>query len=155
MATLTPRIHEPVIPSTHEATIAKLASRALATHMDRVEDLRFQILEHKKTPETLSLPASAIHLLFDILKEMAAGNAITIIPVHAELTTQQAADVLNVSRPFLIQLLEQRKIPFHKVGTHRRILYQDLMRYKKHTDAQRRGVLDQLSQEAQELNMGY
>ncbi len=155
MATMTAKTREPIVPTAQDAVIAREASRALAAHLGHFENLRFQILEDKKTTEKLSLPASAIRLLLDILTEMAAGNAITLIPVHAELTTQQAADALNVSRPFLVELLEQRKIPVRKVGTHRRILFEDLMRYKKQIDADRRAALDQLAKEAQDLNMGY
>lgn len=155
MATMTTSTREPVIPTAQESAIAKEASRALATHLKHLPKLHFQILEDRATPEKLVLPTAAIRMLLDILTEMAAGNAVTLIPIHAELTTQQAADALNVSRPFLVSLLEEKKIPYRKVGTHRRILFEDLMRYKKQIDADRCAALDQLTKEAQELNMGY
>lgn len=155
MATMTTSPREPVVPTAQDSAIAKEASRMLATHLKHLPDLRFQILEDRKTVEKLVLPSAAIRMLLDILTEMAAGNAITLIPIHAELTTQQAADALNVSRPFLVSLLEENKIPYRKVGTHRRILFEDLMRYKKQIDADRRAALDQLTQDAQALNMGY
>ena len=91
----------------------------------------------------------------DILEAMAAGQGVTIIPENAELTTVQAADVLNVSRPFLIKLLDEQKIPHRKVGKHRRIRMEDVMAYKASIDAQRESVLDQLATEAQERDMGY
>lgn len=105
--------------------------------------------------ETIELPASAVKLLVEILEAMASGRAVTIMPQNAEVTTQQAADFLNVSRPFLIQLLDGKKIPFRMVGTHRRILFEDIRHYKEAIDAKRRKVLDELAAEAQELGMGY
>lgn len=94
-------------------------------------------------------------MLMDILDAMAAGQGITLIPVNAELTTVQAAEILNVSRPFLIKLLEEGKLPFRKVGKHRRIHMEDVMNYKQTIDREREEVLDQLARDAQEHNMRY
>ena len=155
MATMTTRTREPIVPTAQDAAIAREASRMLAPYVEHLESLRFQVGEEKKDTQKLLLPATAIRLLLDLLTEMAAGNAITLIPVHAQLTTQQAADVLNVSRPFLVSLLEQGKIPHIKVGTHRRVLFEDLMRYKKNIDMDRQKALDELVKESEKLNMGY
>jgi excisionase family DNA binding protein len=86
---------------------------------------------------------------------MAQGNAVTIIPIHAELTTQEAADFLNVSRPHLVRLLEQKKMAFHMVGTHRRVRFEDLMAFKASLEKKRRETMDELAAQAQELGMGY
>jgi len=86
---------------------------------------------------------------------MAKGNAVTLIPVHAELTTQQAAQILNVSRPFLIEQLEKGVIPYRKVGTHRRVMFKDLMEYKQTMDHSRLNALEELSAIDQELGLGY
>jgi excisionase family DNA binding protein len=103
----------------------------------------------------LELPAGAVTMLMEILEAMAAGRGVTLVPENAELTTVQAADVLNVSRPFLIKLLEENALPHRKVGKHRRIRMDDVMAYKSRIDRDREAVLDQLAREAQEQGMGY
>jgi excisionase family DNA binding protein len=101
------------------------------------------------------LPRAAAVLLRDMLAEMARGNAVALLPVQTELTTQQAAHYLNVSRPYLIGLLEKRAIPFHKVGTHRRVTFADLAAYRKQSRARSGAAMDELVAQAQELELGY
>lgn len=103
----------------------------------------------------LTLPAAAFRLLHDILTKMAEGRAIALVPYDAELTTQQAADLLNVSRPFVVSQLEKGAIPYRKVGSHRRIQFIDLMAFKQSTERQRQEALAELVEDAEELGMGY
>ena len=105
--------------------------------------------------QSIELPLFALNLLQNILAEMAAGNTVTLDSIHAELTTREAADFLNVSRPFLTNLLVTGQIPHRKVGSHRRVLLEDVTEYKRKIDEQRRRVLDELAAQAQELGMGY
>jgi excisionase family DNA binding protein len=147
---------EAIQPNEAEALLAREASRALARLATHNRTVRLEAHEEGEGEEAIFvLPATAVRLLLDILGQMAAGNAVTVTPLHPELTTQQAADLLNVSRPFLVGLLEEGKLPFRKVGTHRRILYNDLMAYKQQEDQARRRVLNDLAKQAQEFGLGY
>lgn len=157
MATQLGDFPETITPTPDEAILAQESSRQLArlAATEPNKPLQLLIQPEGAPDETVFIPASAVRLLNDILTQMAKGNAVTLIPVHAELTTQQAADILNVSRPFLVEQLENSVIPFRKVGTHRRILFQDLMAYKATMDHNRLKALGELTAQAQELGMGY
>src|SRR5256885_16017436 len=144
---------EPSLPSEAEAILAKQTSRVLAARLREDEPLRLRILDDPSPEGTFNLPASALRLLVRILEEMARGNAVTLMPVHAELTTQEAADMLNISRPSLIQLLDEGKIEFRRVGTHRRVRFDSLIKYKRQADAARRAALSELAAYDQELGI--
>ena len=106
--------------------------------------------------ETVQLPRSVHNVLIRVVRELAQGNAVAIVPVHAELTTQQAADLLNVSRPYLIGLLDQGLLPYARTaGNHRRLRLADVLTYKRARDIERRAALDEMSAEAERLGLRY
>lgn len=123
----------------------------------------FQETRHDCVPETvmlvgpggerIELPESVAIALRQVVHQLARGRAVTVVPVNKELTTQEAADMLNVSRPYLVKLLDEGKIPFVKTGTHRRIQLEDLMAYKRIRDSERRHALDELTRLSQELGL--
>ena len=140
----------PVTPTTEDAELARASSAQLVKYLQK--NLEIQVEESE---ETILLPAAAVRLLVDLLSAMARGDAVTLIPIHAELTTQQAADLLGVSRPFLVKQLDEGKIAFRRVGTHRRVLFRDLMAYRQSMDSARKKSLEELAAQAQELDLGY
>jgi len=146
--------NEVVTPSDADSALAKESSRRLAAHMGHADGLRLE-LKTNTTSEELVLPPSALRLLLGVLTEMGQGNAVTLTPIRAELTTQQAADLLNVSRPYLVKLLDEGAIPSRKVGTHRRVQLEDLLSYKRDLQTRRHGALDELQALSQDLDMGY
>ena len=137
-------------PDDAEARLARDLSRKLSPFVR--EGLS---VYHTEGEQTLELPLTAhiVRILLRVLTEVARGNAVTIVPIHAELTTQQAADLLAVSRPFLIGLLEDDQIPFRLVGTHRRVRFTDLAEYQKRQCHNRSQALDELSAIGQELEL--
>lgn len=155
MATILPEFPETARPSEYDARLARESSRQLSRLLSANGELRVVVRSDVEPEQEIAIPAPAVRLLADMLNEMASGNTVTLMPVHAEFTTQQAADFLNVSRPFLISLLAEGKIPYRKVGTHRRILFCDVSAFKQQGDAQRLKMLEELTAQAQELDMGY
>ena len=140
------------MPTEADSSVAKETSRLLASRLKKGAPMQLRILDDG-AQATVKLPAPAVGLLLRILEEMARGNAVTIIPVHAELTTQEAADMLNLSRPTLIDLLEAGKIEYRRVGTHRRVKFEALMKYKRQADEARRAALTALAAYDQELGI--
>ena len=142
-------------PTASEKASAQKSSRQLASYLGTNHRLALQVVADDRPGEVLAVPRAALKLLSHILAEMAQGHAVTLIPIHAELTTQEAADILHVSRPYVVRLLEEGHIPHHKVGTHRRVLLRDVMAYKARSRTERSQALDALTAQAQELHMGY
>ncbi len=139
-------------PSEEDRQIAAESSRLLAALVGRGENAQIRIVDGE---QDITVPISAMRMLVDILAHMAEGEAVVLIPQHAELTTQQAADFLNVSRPFFVKLLEEDKLPFHKVGSHRRVYFRDLLAYKEQSSQERRKLMAELAAQSQELKLGY
>jgi excisionase family DNA binding protein len=144
--------NEVITPTKDDAVLAEESGRKLAAHLGHESELR---LEVKGTSEELKLPPAALRLLVRVLAELGRGNAVTLTPLRAELTTQQAADLLNVSRPHLVKLLDEGAMPSRKVGSHRRVLLSDLLAYREAWHAKRHAALDELAALSQDLDMGY
>ena len=145
----------PFLPSDGDIALAKESSRALSMILETKAEFQTVTIQSDGEKTSVVLPVAAFRLFIDILANLSQGNAVQVVPVHAELTTQEAADLLMVSRPYLIQLLDRRQIKFRKVGTHRRIKYSDLLEFKNREEVSRDKALDELARQAQELGMGY
>lgn len=144
------------LPSAEEIAIAQECSREISAYLETAKASQLIDISAKDGKKhELMIPTRALNLLVDILSQLGQGNAVKIIPIHTELTTQEAADILNVSRPFLVGLLEKGEMPFHKVGRHRRVRYQDLMDYKNGIDAKRSKALDELASLSQKYDSEY
>jgi excisionase family DNA binding protein len=144
------------LPEEREIRAAVRGQRELSAYLsNKAKTQRIQIFDAKNRAHQVELPTSALRLLVDILGQLAEGNAVKVVPVHAELTTQEAADLLNVSRPHLVKLLESGELPFHRTGKHRRVRFEDLMTYKARRTEASEQAMSELAAQAQALRMGY
>lgn len=140
------------LPAPKEMEAAIRGQRQLATYLStKLETQEISILDAHDIAHRIELPTSALTLLMSILGELATGNAVQIVPVQAELTTQEAANILNVSRPHMVKLLEEGHLPFHKTGRHRRVLFADLMQYKEQRENESMQAMQELTDRSQEL----
>lgn len=145
------------IPNKEEQRVARNFVFALENKSKRIfngpsDNVRIKI---SNDANFVYIPKKAFALLLEVLSNMAEGKSMTLIPSDADISTQQAADILNVSRPHIVKLLETGAIPFKKVGAHRRIELKDLIKYEKKIKAAKEKNLSFLAKQAQELNLGY
>jgi excisionase family DNA binding protein len=145
---------EPTIAPENEARVAEAASRAIEQHKASGKtSLRVQITEAGREVMTLDVPPSAVQLIRTMLKEMGSGKALTLVADEAEITTKQAADLLHVSRPYLVGMIEKGELPARMVGKQRRLPLKDVLAYKKDNEAKRRDALRELAALDQELGL--
>jgi len=144
----------PVAAPPEQRTAVAALSRALESmaHQPRKRAPKCQLLGPKG--ESIPLPESVFYVLERVAEVMARGDSITVVPVGREVTTQQAADLLNVSRQYLVRLLDEGRIPFRKTGKHRRLRIEDVLSFKETRDKDRRAGLRELSRMTEEFG-GY
>ena len=151
MLVLSDQIKEPFVATDEEALIAREALAKLKPLAEAKTDIKLRVAE--KADVVVPLPARAVDLIVDFLTAMVERRPVSIIPHEAELTTKQAADFLNVSRPYIVGLLDKGAIPHRLVGTHRRVRVADLMEYKKRTEQDRRAAIARMVAESQKLGL--
>ena len=144
--------------STEEAELAKIAQRCIMASLDHSRAQRIVLIDDASddgTPPTLELPPKVLRFFAEMLGAMAEQKVITLVPQKHELTTQEAAAFLNVSRPFVIKEIESGKIAHRKVGRHRRVAFVDLVKYQQASRAASEQALQDLADQAQQLGFGY
>jgi excisionase family DNA binding protein len=140
-------------PDPVQAEEAEEAVRLMASLPDAKKTLLLKSADHEEV--TVKLPEEALRIMHNVLMHMAAGEKLMLVPTHHELTTQEAADLLRVSRPYLVKLLEEGQIKYHNVGNRRKVRFDHLMTYREKMKKESREALDELTIQAQELGMGY
>jgi DNA binding domain, excisionase family len=144
--------HPPQPPPEDEIAQAREASRQIARLLPDGRS-SLELVTDGNRHEMVAIPPSALRLLVDILTQLGQGNAVTLVPQRAELTTQEVADFLNVSRPYVVKLIETGKLPSRKVGTRRRVAFEDLRRFDEEDRKVRRAALGELARIDQELGL--
>lgn len=144
------------LPSAEEVALAKVGSQELSAVLESNGDIQnFEVMGKNGETHSVQLPASAVQLMIEVLTQLGQGNSVNITPIHAELTTQEAADLLNMSRPTFIKLLDEDTLPHTRTGNRRKVAFVDVMAYKQLLDEKRLSALDELSSLDQELGLGY
>ena len=150
-----PRGGVTVIPDARDMRLAAESRLAMGPLAAATGDLTLTIKGDVGTTGEMRIPAAAVRLLFVALSQMAGGQGVSLLPSDAELRTQEAADLLQISRPYFVSLLERGEMPFRRVGNQRRVRLRDLMDYKARSDTDRHAALDALARLGQEIGVGY
>ncbi|HNR22207.1 MAG TPA: helix-turn-helix domain-containing protein [Steroidobacteraceae bacterium] len=140
----------PHFPTEDEIAQAREAGRQLARLLPK-DQRPLRLVTDNNRHEMIALPPGAVRLFLDVLTQLGQGRAVTILPKKVELTTQDVADYLNVSRPYVVKLIETGKLPARTVGTRRRVAFQDLVKFDEVDRKRRRATLDELARLDQEL----
>lgn len=148
------RMTRPVVPTPADVELAKESTLTLAAlfREHKKKDALYVLTDKKRNVE-LKLSPSMFEALMEVINEMAQGKAIMLMPIDAELTTQEAANILNVSRPYFVKLLDEKQIPSRLVGRYRRVRFEDLLNYQRKLERDRQAALDEMAAQAQELGL--
>lgn len=144
------------LPSAEEIALAKLGSQKLSAAMEASDESQaINIVDKSGDTHEVTIPSSVVNMMIEILAQLGQGNSVSITPIHAELTTQEGAEMLNMSRPTFIKLLDSKEIPFSRTGNRRKVGYADLVEYKKRLRDSRLAALSELSALDQKAGAGY
>ena len=144
------------LPSAGDVALAKLSSQVLSALLSTSEDVQYFTIAGKEgDSHSLKLPVCAVKLMIEVLTHLGQGHSVNIIPIHSELTTQDAADILSISRPTFIKLLDSGVLAHTRTGNRRKVAFVDVLKYKQDIEAKRLNSLDELSAVDQELNLEY
>ncbi|RAU16657.1 DNA-binding protein [Nitrincola tibetensis] len=144
------------LPSPEEIALAKLGSQELSAVIQSGGEAQLiNVIDGMGKNHEITIPSSALRLMIEVLTQLGEGNSVNITPIHAELTTQEGADILNMSRPTFIKLLDSGEIPFSRKGNRRKVSFSAIMQYKRNLENLRLETLNELSALDQELGMGY
>lgn len=146
---------EPIAPSPGDIKLAQASRLKVEKLLNSGLPVSVVTRDNGKESELVEIPRSAVPIIKQILAAMEKGSAIVVMPVEAHLTTQQAADLLGVSRPFIIKLIDEKKLGCRKVGRHRRILLKELLEYKQQSYSKGQKILDELAEDGQAWGIGY
>jgi len=146
------KIEDVKMPSKEEQEISYKSYKELTSYLANVKNPITEI-EIEETKEKIKIPLNALKLLANILKATSQGNLISIVPLMAEMTTQAGADLLNVSRPYFVKLLETGKMPYTKVGRHRRVKFTNVMEYKKSMRANQKSLIIEIMKNDEEIGL--
>ena len=149
-------LSDPILPTESEAQTAAIASKILASYLEEKQPkYKLQLIEDETKSQTIELPAIALYMLLEFLMHTAGKKAVELNPINEEITISQAANILGVSRSYLVEKMNSGEIPLNTEKSKYGLFYQDVIDYKNNRDSQRMKVLEELAAEAQKLNLGY